>query len=182
MWKLNKDLPQYAKYLSYIRPQLEYASAVYNNCTQEQSNKLEACWRRAEWIFIGTSTARLLKELGWSWLENGRTYFSEILLFKITNNLAPSYPRILFPCQHLGWSRLENRRTYFSEILLFKITNNLAPSYPIILLPCQHGENVNYPSRRETFFIPLTVNTKKCSRALIWTSVRTWNNLNSTVR
>ena len=104
MWRLNNDLPRYAVeaiYLSYIRPQLEYASIIYNNCTQEQSKRLEACQRRAAIActraYKRTSTTRLLKELGWPRLETRRTYFSQLLLFKIANNLTPPYLKMLLP-------------------------------------------------------------------------------------
>ena len=43
VWRLNNDLPRYAVeaiYLSYIRPQLEYGSIIYNNCTHEQSKSM----------------------------------------------------------------------------------------------------------------------------------------------
>ena len=110
---ITKAQPRYAVeaiYLSYIRPQLEYASIIYNNCAQEQSKRLEVCQRRAA---IACTRAykhtRLLKELGWPRLETRRTYFSQLRLFKIANNLTPPYLNMLLPRRHTNYpTRREN--------------------------------------------------------------------------
>ena len=80
MWKLSSELPRYAVeniYTSYIRPQLEYSAVIYNNCTREQSRRLEACQRKAAIActraYRRTNTENLLNELGWSKLEDRRT-------------------------------------------------------------------------------------------------------------
>ena len=76
MWKLSSELPRYAVeniYTSYIRPQLEYSAVIYNNCTREQSRRLEACQRKAAIActraYRRTNTENLLNELGWSKLD-----------------------------------------------------------------------------------------------------------------
>ena len=41
-------------YLSFIRPVLEYACVVWDNCSAEQSEKIESVKRRAARIVSGT--------------------------------------------------------------------------------------------------------------------------------
>ena len=106
MWKLSSELPRYAVeniYTSYIRPQLEYSAVIYNNCTREQSRRLEACQRKAAIActraYRRTNTENLLNELGWSKLEDRRTYCGQVMLYKITNGLTPNYLQELLPAR-----------------------------------------------------------------------------------
>ena len=60
-------------YFSFIRPLLEYADAVWDNCTQYEANELEKIQNEAARIVSGAtklvSIDKLLKEVGWGTLS-----------------------------------------------------------------------------------------------------------------
>ena len=62
----------YIELLSFIRPVLEYADIIWNNCTQYESNELEKIQNEAARIVTGTpklvSINSLLSETGWETL------------------------------------------------------------------------------------------------------------------
>jgi hypothetical protein len=82
-------------YLTMIRPVLEYGNILYDNCTNQQSNKIEALQRRAALICSGayrhTKHLDLLSELGWDLLSDRRKNQKLIMFYKITNKLVPQY-------------------------------------------------------------------------------------------
>ena len=81
-------------YKALIRPQLEYASPVWDPPTQNISHQLESVQRRAA-IYVcidfhsrtpGCVTG-MLRSLEWEWLQTSRKYARLILFYKIYNNL-----------------------------------------------------------------------------------------------
>ena len=60
-------------YFSFIRPLLEYADVVWDNCTQYEANELEKMQHEAARIVSGAtklvSIDKLLKEVGWDTLS-----------------------------------------------------------------------------------------------------------------
>ena len=60
-------------YFSFIRPLLEYADVVWDNCTQYEANELEKIQHEAARIVSGAtklvSIDKLLKEVGWDTLS-----------------------------------------------------------------------------------------------------------------
>jgi len=104
LWRLSNDLPRYAVeniYTSYIRPQIEYSAIIYDNCTAEQSNRLETCQRRAAVActraYMRSNTELLMREVGWSTLKERRTYTSLLLMYKIVRRHTPDYLHELLP-------------------------------------------------------------------------------------
>lgn len=97
---------------------LEYGSTVFDNCTAHESHKLEQIQRRAAIICTGayrrTSYQSLLSELSWETLESRRHKAKLILLFKINNNLTPSYLKDLIPplVQETTTYNLRNRSQF----------------------------------------------------------------------
>ena len=88
-------------YTSYIRPTMEYASIVWNNCTLLQSNRLEQLQPEASRIVPvtgsvkGTKHKYLYKETGWLPLADRRHIFQLILMYKMINQLVPPYLSLL---------------------------------------------------------------------------------------
>ena len=86
-------------YTSYIRPTMEYASIVWNNCTLLQSNRLEQLQLEASRIVTGsvkgTKHKYLYKETGWLPLADRRHIFQLILMCKMMNQLVPRYLSLL---------------------------------------------------------------------------------------
>ena len=82
-------------YFSFIRPVLEYADVVWDNCTQKQMNDLEKIQLEASRIVSGTTKLvvidRLYRELGWFKLSEGRKMHKLFLFYKMQNGLVPDY-------------------------------------------------------------------------------------------
>ena len=88
-------------YKTLVRPILEYGNIIYTNLSQALNKKLEDCQRSATVLCTGalqiTSYNLLLTELGWDSLLNRRKYYRLVLMYKIQNDLAPSYLRNILP-------------------------------------------------------------------------------------
>jgi hypothetical protein len=117
IWKLSGDIPRSAVeniYTAYIRPQLEYGSIIYHNCTEAQSNRLESVQRKAAVActraYNRTPTHALLDELGWETLKNRRKYNALVQLYKMNNGHSPVYLQSLLPPNPGNQGRYPNRR------------------------------------------------------------------------
>ena len=88
-------------YLSYLRPLLEYASVVWDGCTQYEKTKLERIKYEAVRLVTGltrsVSIENLIKEIGWLSLFDRRHFQKAVNMFKIKNGLAPDYLNNLLP-------------------------------------------------------------------------------------
>ena len=83
----NKDIKTMA-YNSFVRPQVEYASAVWSPYTKENINKIEKVQRRAaRWVSNDyssySSVTDMLSNLGWRSLENRRIDTRLAMFYKI---------------------------------------------------------------------------------------------------
>jgi hypothetical protein len=82
-------------YLSFIRPVLEYADIVWDNCTWHESILLESVQVEAGRIITGlrinSSKTKLYEELGWEPLYKRREKHKLILMYKIINGHTPNY-------------------------------------------------------------------------------------------
>ena len=87
-------------YFSFILPCLEYASVVWDGCTQTDRD-LESIQLAAARIITGamsrTSHSKIYEETGWETLSERRRKQKLVLMFKIVNGLAPEYLCNLIP-------------------------------------------------------------------------------------
>ena len=92
-------------YFTFIRPILEYADIVWDNCTQNQANELEKIQLEAGRIVTGAtklvSTQKLYSELGWHKLSERRRFHKLHQFYKMDHSLAPGYLCDLLP-SHVG--------------------------------------------------------------------------------
>ena len=119
----NKDIKTMA-YNSLVRPQVEYASAVWSPYTKENINKIEKVQRRAaRWVSNDyssySSVTDMLSNLGWRSLENRRTNTRLAMFYKIVYGLVaiplPSYfehPEVY--TRHMHSLSLTDRFTHLS--------------------------------------------------------------------
>ena len=111
-------------YLSFLRPILECASVVWDNCTLYEKDNLEKIQIEAGRIVTGltrsASLYNLYHELGWLTLSERRKYQKLVLAYKITHNMVPQYLSSLFP-QNVGNS----------------VGYNLKSNAEFALLPCR---------------------------------------------
>ena len=88
-------------YTSFIRPILEYADIVWDNCTQYEIYALEKIQIEAARIVTGTtklvSLHKFYQETGWETLEERRKKHKLCLFYKMSNNLSPNYLSSLVP-------------------------------------------------------------------------------------
>ncbi len=88
-------------YRSFIRPLLEYADVVWDNCTHYEQQDLERLQLEAARIVTGAtkrvSFESLYRETGCESLKARRRKRKLILFYKMNNNLSPSYLTSLVP-------------------------------------------------------------------------------------
>ena len=88
-------------FFTFIRPLLEYASVVWDNCTQYEKAELDKIQNEAARIVTGTtklvSIQALYEETKWETLEERRRKSKLILFYKIINGLSPTYLSSLIP-------------------------------------------------------------------------------------
>ena len=115
-------------YCTYIRLLLEYASEVWDGCTQADCTRLEQVQLNAARIVTGlpifASQNSLYYETGWDTLADRRKNKKLNLMYKITNNEAPSYLSDLLPnrVNEVGNYNLRNSDNYqipFSRLCSF---------------------------------------------------------------
>ena len=86
-----------------IRPIVEYADVIYNNCTLSIDRTIEGIQRRAALICTGaykhTEHAKLLTDLGWATLKPRRKFHCMCLYYKIIKGKCPNYVTKLLPKQ-----------------------------------------------------------------------------------
>ena len=80
-------------YFSFIRPLLEYADVVWNNCTQYASNELDKIQNKSARIVTGAiklaSIDSLHAETGWGTLGSRRKAQKLTMFYKMKNGLCP---------------------------------------------------------------------------------------------
>ncbi len=86
---------QEIRYITFIRPILEYSDAIYDACSIEDTTKFEKVQLEAASIVTGTkfrtSSIELYLELGWLTLKNRGQFNKLSKLFTITKNQYPPY-------------------------------------------------------------------------------------------
>ena len=91
-------------YISFIRPLLEYGDTIWDNCSQELKNDIEAVQIEAARIVTGATklcnTDRLISELRWDTLSERRRKHRLTVFYKMKNHLTPSYLSDLVPKQN----------------------------------------------------------------------------------
>ncbi len=90
-------------YVSYMRPILEYASVVWDNCAEYEKEQLEKIQNEAARIVTGltrsVSLVNLRQEIGWQLLSDRRHLQKLSVMYKADNNQLPSYLTNLIPPQ-----------------------------------------------------------------------------------
>ncbi|MCG7879037.1 MAG: endonuclease/exonuclease/phosphatase family protein [Candidatus Thiodiazotropha taylori] len=88
-------------YFSFIRPLLEYADVVWDNCTQYEANELEKIQIEAARIVTGAtrlvSLNNLYTETGWETLASRRHKHKIIAFYKMYHGISPAYLSSLLP-------------------------------------------------------------------------------------
>ena len=88
-------------YITFIRPLLEYADIIWDNCSDQEKKDLEKIQTVAARIATGAtklvSIEKLYDEVCWERLETRRWKHKLVLFHKMYHNLAPQYLSTLVP-------------------------------------------------------------------------------------
>ena len=88
-------------YITFIRPILEYADVVWDNCINYEKQELDKIQTEAARIVTGETKLvplyALFDEVNWEPLEARRMKHRLLLLCKMFNNLSPEYLSSLIP-------------------------------------------------------------------------------------
>lgn len=119
-------------YIHMIRPILEYADVIYDNCGTVLSQKLESIQYDAARTCLGalstTSRTNLLNETGWDTLAVRRQVHKTTFFYKIINNLVPTYLQRLCPPTVAQMTRY-NLRNRNNQILIPARTTRYRESF-----------------------------------------------------
>ena len=100
-------------YLSFIRPVLDYADVVWDNCTNYEKDELEKIQYEAARIITGCSRLvsihNLMLESGLTQLKERRKNHKLTMFYKMVNNINPPYLSSLVP-QTVGQTHRYNLR------------------------------------------------------------------------
>ena len=119
MLPLKHKLPRSALeniYMSFVRPLIEYADVIFDNCTIRAKTQLENIQIRGAQIVTGakrhTSHTYLYRETGWSTLTQRRLIHKLKLLHQIIHGSVPDYLTHLLPTiQNVRVTRQANNNT-----------------------------------------------------------------------
>ena len=93
-----------AIYRSIIEPYFNYCCLVWDGLSETLSNKLQRLQNRAARVITGLSytvrSTEIRKQLGWSSLSEMRSQQKTVMMYKIVNDLAPSYMADMFTSQY----------------------------------------------------------------------------------
>jgi hypothetical protein len=88
-------------YKALIRPVLEYADVIWDNCSLSECDLIESVQYESARVVTGpmrgTSRSRLSDELAWEDMNTRRSMHKLVLYYKIVNNLTPSFIRLVTP-------------------------------------------------------------------------------------
>ena len=102
-------------YLTHIRPLLEYANIIWDNCSVEKKRALDKIQTGAARITTGATKLCSIQndcnETGWSTLQARRNNHKLCQLYKIINGLTPQYLRNILPPRVHELNRYQSRNT-----------------------------------------------------------------------
>ena len=117
-------------YLVYVRPILEYACEVWDNCNITDVNKIENLQYEAGRIITGlpifTKKSLIYEELNWLSLEKRRQNRKLFLFYNIVHDNAPNYLKSLLPPIVSDFSNynLRNRENFQSPAYRLRLTDS----------------------------------------------------------
>ena len=87
-------------YQSIVEPYLDYCSVVWDDISDQLTDKLQILQNHAARVITGadyrTPSSDLLNKLGWSSLKEKRNKQKALMMFKIMNGMTPAYLEDIF--------------------------------------------------------------------------------------
>ena len=138
-------------YFSFIRPKLEYASHVWDNCSKQDAEQLEKFQlniaRTVTGARKGTSHELLYNETSWPTLSERRSWNKLSNFAKIVNKETPEYLQMLLP------DKVGDRRPTSRNANDYKLVKTRTEYLKKILSHQQCITGTNYPLKVETLTI-----------------------------
>ena len=174
-------------YLTFIRPVLEYANVVWDNCTHYEKEELEKIQNEAARIVTGTtklvSIHALYEEIGWDTLDSRRRKHKLTLFYKMYTNQTPPYLSTLVPPSVNTFSEYSLRNSNDTQTVHARTTlyyNSFLPStvreWNNLPLECRNSESVNSFKRsinESSVIVPKYYNSGKRRFQVLHTRLRT---------
>ena len=147
---------------TYIRPLLEYASEVWNGCTQIDVNRLEQIQLTAAQIVTGlpvfSSLNSLYLETGWESLAERRKNKKLSLMYKIINNEAPLYLPDLLPRSIEAASNYNLRNSQNFEIPFTRLCSFETSFFPSTI---RLWNNLDNPTSNATSLLQFKISLRQ---------------------
>ena len=87
--------------MSFLLPVVEYASVVWDGCSEQDSQTLQKIQNEAARLVAGltrsVSLENLFKECGWTTLSKRLQQHDLSFMYKVNNNIVPSYIDLIPP-------------------------------------------------------------------------------------
>ena len=117
-------------YKSSIRPVIEFASVVFDGCSNREKLRLENVQRRAALVCTGalkrTESVKLLNDLEWESISSRRNNAKLILFYKIMNGKVPAYLNNLLPqnvvCDRYNLRHVVNKTCVKSRLRAYEMS------------------------------------------------------------
>ena len=123
--QLNKNALEKI-YFAFVRPILEYADVIWNNCSSQEKQELDKIQNEAARIVSGTtklvSISDLYLILKWESLSERRLKHQLCLFYKMNHNLTPAYLSDLVPPNVESFSSYQLRNSHDSVTLRSRTT------------------------------------------------------------
>ena len=190
MRKLKFDLDRKSLetiYISFIRPILEYADVIWDNCSQQEKQQLEKIQTEAARTVTGStklvSIQKLYAEVCWERLETRRWKHKLVLFHKMYYNVTPQYLSSLVPTlvqnvSHYNLRNADNLQTVPSRTTQY--SNSFLPSVvrDWNSLPCADRDvdsTISFKQRlnQNRVFVPKYYYTGKRKAQILHTRLRT---------
>ena len=118
---------------SFVRPTLEYADIVWDNCFEYEKDDLQKIQNEAARIVTGctklVSISTLNKEVNWQSLQDRRNQHKLITFYKMTRSYAPEYLSSLIPPTVGSMSHYQSLRNACNIQGIYSRTANYANSF-----------------------------------------------------
>ena len=190
MRKLKFDLDRKSLetiYISFIRPILEHADVIWDNCSQQEKQELEKIQTEAARIATGStklvSIQKLYAEVCWERLETRRWKHKLVLFHKMYYNATPQYlsslvPKLVQNVSHYNLRNADNLQTVPSRTTQY--CNSFLPSVvrDWNSLPCADKDvdsTISFKQRlnQNRVFVPKYYYTGKRKSHILHTRLRT---------
>jgi hypothetical protein len=106
-------------YKTIVAPHFDYCNVVWGRYNNFLNNKLQVLQNRAAKIITGTnrygSSTQALNDLNWKNLEDKLSFNEAVIMFKIVNNLAPSYLSKRFTKKESRYNTRNNDGLYMDK-------------------------------------------------------------------